>query len=692
MPELYKLLDDQIPEDSIFNVQGQKAISFLEQAQNILGDGSADSNELSARTSNTTLSYRVMERNCVSVPQRGLVKRSLSVDTGDNSSSSHNVPRRFSASAAQGVLASALRTYTLPRSCSRGSSVKSDTSVDSEESIVSVIPRKGNSITSDTSVDSEESVISVIQRSTSDIDALGNQNGFRNISRFGSRSAQASPVTVLSSQTSSAESSPPQSGKNDGRFPGNAGVIDQLMQQQSLFNSDGMLGRQDTSEYSLRTRRYLLRPISDPRIEEKLGFHMSDETSSSMQTNKLPPAEESKISKSFELGETASNERKEQMTKMRKFSSNENPKPILNSLDLDTNKETPQKETEGELSRTPSPVGPIRYITDPLITGVDAPSTTKDIPSHEDNESKSKCLRFDSEVTSIQENKSSSNTSIFKGSLENIQSALKKKASNSLEKDNQTSSSNSLDNPDVSKSLVSVADVSKDSPSSTPRTPSVTPKHSHSNKGSESEVRKSLFKLKERLESLTSGQNSSQSFDLFKSVSHSLQSFGSLKNIKERLDAEANADANKESKVSPTPKSLNDSRQSSLDESSLVTLSDESVMSVEYTSSVSDEANDYRRTDEDEDIDSSQNITVRKATDTDKCTPGTSKTSLNALTDATQSASQPKAESIVENGLPVLQKQPRITSFSDTELHSRKGVKCPLRRRLKRYIYYVILS
>lgn len=711
MPELYKLTDDQASEDSIFDTQRQKTISFLEHAQNILGDGSSDANELSSRSDNIPLSYRAMERNCVNIPQRGLVKRSLSVDTGDNCSSYYHVPRRFSASAAQGVLASALRTYTIPRSCSRGSSVKSDTSVDSEESIVSVIPRKGNSITSDTSVDSEESVISVIQRSTSDIDTLGNQNGFRNISRFGSRSAQASPITVLSSQTSSAESSPPQSGKNDGRFPGNAGVIDQLMQQQSLFNpqADGVLCRQDIADHLLRTRRCLLRPISDPRIEEKLNSHIVDDISPSKQatklssveepklsrsfelgeTNKPPPVEERRVSRSFELGETNNFDIKEQIAKIRRISSNENAKPVVNGLDL--NKETEQKEAEGELSRTPSPVGPIRYITDPLITGVD---TSKNILSNgtQELESNAKCLRFDSEVSNLQQKKTSPGSFNPKILSESLQSALKntskKDVCNGLEKDNKTQS-NSLDNPSISKSPVPAADISKDSQSSEAleENCSTTPKESSFSKGSDSEVRRSLFKLKERLESLTSSQGSSQSFDLFRNVSHTIQGFGSLKNIKERLDSEANADANRESKVSPTPKSLNDSRQSSLDESSLVTLSDESVMSVEYTSSVSDDANDYRRTDEDDDIDSSQNITVRKATDADRCNPGTSKTSLNSLTDTGQHASHSKLESIVENGLPTLQRQPKVPSFSDTELHSRKGaVRGSLRKRLRRYV------
>ncbi|GIY62048.1 uncharacterized protein CEXT_319431 [Caerostris extrusa] len=141
---------DQIPEEPIINSQKQRHISFYEQAQNIFADTSTESNDLSSRRQDSPL-HSARERAATSsIPQR-----------------------------AQGVLASALRTYSLPRSCSRGSSVKSDTSVDSEESIVSVIPRKGNSITSDTSVDSEESVISVIQRSTSEIDTLGSQNGLR---------------------------------------------------------------------------------------------------------------------------------------------------------------------------------------------------------------------------------------------------------------------------------------------------------------------------------------------------------------------------------------------------------------------------------------------------------------------------------------------------------------------------------
>lgn len=660
MPELYKLADDQIPEDSIFNPQRQKTISFLEHAQNILADSSTTSTELNSRADNSALHYEARERTCISLPQRGLVKRSLSVDTGDNSSACHQVPRRFSASAAQGVLASALRTYTLPRSCSRGSSVKSDTSVDSEESIVSVIPRKGNSITSDTSVDSEESVISVIQRSTSDIDTLGNQNGIRNISRFGSRSAQASPVTVLSGQTSSAESSPPQSGKNDGRFPGNAGVIDQLLQQQQnalLSASDS--GTFTASDHGVKARKFLLRPITDPRLEERFSSQSSEDSLSSPHVPKLPSLEESRpLRSSFQTGTI---EKSEQTIK-------ESKALTKTSLDgLDNSKEEQKDNADGELSRTPSPVGPICYIIDPLITGIELPqgvACNDAINGGEEIESKTKCLRFDSEVTSIEKMKTSPNSALHKTSLENLPSVLKNFAKkDALEKTNSTEASH-LENPNISKSPAEMAKETKSQENGE--------ENCNDNKGLDSDVRRSLFNLRERLESLTSSQSSIQGFDIFKNVSHTIQGMGSLKNIKERLESET--DLIKDTKVSPTPKSLNDSRQSSLDESSLVTLSDESVMSVEGTSSVSDEANDFKRTgddDDDDDIDSSQNITIRKAVEADKCLPGTSKAQhLNVLTDA-------------ENG--PIHKPSKPPSLSDTELHLRKGsVRCALRKRLRR--------
>ncbi|GIY62046.1 uncharacterized protein CEXT_319411 [Caerostris extrusa] len=52
-----------------------------------------------------------------------------------------------------------------------------------------------------------------------------------------------------------------------------------------------------------------------------------------------------------------------------------------------------------------------------------------------------------------------------------------------------------------------------------------------SNKNKDNDMRKSFFKIRERLESLASSQNSMSNFEIFKNVSHSL---GSLRNIKEK--------------------------------------------------------------------------------------------------------------------------------------------------------------
>ncbi|GFT36895.1 probable tRNA methyltransferase 9B [Nephila pilipes] len=687
MPELYKLTIDQIPEEPIVTSPKQRHISFFEQAQNIFADTSSESNDLSSRRRDSPLHYAARERTSVSTPQRGLVKRSLSVDTGDNSSSSHQAPRRFSASAAQGVMASGLRNCSIPRSCSRGSSVKSDTSVDSEESIVSVIPRKGNSITSDTSVDSEESVISVIQRSTSEIDTLGSQNGLRNnISRFGSRSAQASPVTVLSSQTSSAESSPPQSGKNDGRFPGSVGVIDQLMQQQQMLYSpsDVLHSRPEGPDHSIRTRRCLLRPISDPKIEEKLT---SQDEFSNSHGNKLNncvqiPKPNQDISAAVEVNKTLIKEKpivaKPNVTQTPPV------KPLI--VDSGPNWKPEKKEqADGELSKTPSPVGPFQYITDPLITGIESATVEIDQPvvSANETESKSKSIRFNTEVTNL-EQKIAALPEIRKPPNGLIESVLR----NAIPKKGIVDV-----NPGDTDQIVAVASTSVDLQNYIPTLPDDSKELQSNleecsdfnssedlklNKNKDNDMRKSFFKLRERLESLASSQNSMPNFEIFKNVSHS---FGSLRNIKEKIDSETPNDSPRESKISPTPKSLNDSRQSSLDESSQVTLSDESVMSVEGTSSVSDE-NDYKKTDDDEEnLDSSQNLTVKKA-DEDRVATNASAAPLNVLTDARQSSQKHcqtrKCESCAH-------KPSKAASFSDTEVHLKKtGVRCPLRKRLRR--------
>ncbi|GFX59614.1 uncharacterized protein TNCV_3753791 [Trichonephila clavipes] len=701
MPELYKLTIDQIPEEPIVTSPKQRHISFFEQAQNIFADTSSESNDLSSRRRDSALNYTARERTSISIPQRGLVKRSLSVDTGDNSSSSHQAPRRFSASAAQGVMATSLRNCSIPRSCSRGSSVKSDTSVDSEESIVSVIPRKGNSITSDTSVDSEESVISVIQRSTSEIDTLFSQNGLRNnISRFGSRSAQASPVTVLSSQTSSAESSPPQSGKNDGRFPGSVGVIDQLMQQQQLLysTSDVLHSKPEGLDHSIRARRCLLRPISDPKIEEKLISQ--DEFSNSL-GNKLNNSVQMPKPNPDTLTVLEGNKtliKENSIVAKPSVAQNPSVKPLI--ADAEPNWKVEKKEqADGELSKTPSPVGPFQYITDPLITGIESTievptETDKVVTSANETESKTKSIRFNTEITNL-EQKITTLPEIRKppnGIIESVlRNAITKKGIvevNTSDTDQIVAvASTSYDAQDqipvLSEDLQELQDPkelqsNQDEFSVSNINTSSTSEDLKINKNKDNDMRKSFFKLRERLESLASSQNSVPNFEIFKNVSHS---FGSLRNIKEKIESETSNDSLRENKISPTPKSLNDSRQSSLDESSQVTLSDESVMSVEGTSSVSDE-NDYKKTDDDEEnLDSSQNLTVKKA-DEDRVVTNAATAPQNVLTDARQSSQKhcqtKKCESCAH-------KPSKAASFSDTELHLKKtGVRCPLRKRLRR--------
>ncbi|GFY79756.1 uncharacterized protein TNIN_355101 [Trichonephila inaurata madagascariensis] len=719
MPELYKLTIDQIPEEPIVTSPKQRHISFFEQAQNIFADTSSESNDLSSRRRDSPLNYTARERTSISIPQRGLVKRSLSVDTGDNSSSSHQAPRRFSASAAQGVMATSLRNCSIPRSCSRGSSVKSDTSVDSEESIVSVIPRKGNSITSDTSVDSEESVISVIQRSTSEIDTLFSQNGLRNnISRFGSRSAQASPVTVLSSQTSSAESSPPQSGKNDGRFPGSVGVIDQLMQQQQLLysTSDVLHSKPEGLDHSIRARRCLLRPISDPKIEEKLisqdefSNSLGNKLNNSLQMPKPNPDTLTVLEGNKTLIKEKSIVAKPSVTQ------NPSVKPLI--ADAEPNWKVEKKEqADGELSKTPSPVGPFQYITDPLITGIESvievPSETHIVVSTNETESKTKSIRFNTQtyiVVSANDTESKTKSIRFNTEIPNLErkictiTKIRKLPNGIVESIHRNEVTLDDDNTSDTDETVAVASTSNDIQDHILVLPEdlqelQDPKELQSNqeefsvsnintsntsedlkinKNKDNDMRKSFFKLRERLESLASSQNSVPNFEIFKNVSHS---FGSLRNIKEKIESETSNDSPRETKISPTPKSLNDSRQSSLDESSQVTLSDESVMSVEGTSSVSDE-NDYKKTDDDEEnLDSSQNLTVKKA-DEDRVVTNAATAPQNVLTDARQSSQKhcqtKKCESCAH-------KPSKAASFSDTEVHLKKtGVRCPLRKRLRR--------
>lgn len=682
MPELYKSsLDDTISEEEekpVLNSQKERHISFYEQAQNIFSDNSSESPNDLSRIHESTLNYTARERTNIGASQRGLVKRSLSVDTGDNCSS-RRVPRRFSASAAQGVLASALRTYSLPRSCSRGSSVKSDTSVDSEESIVSVIPRKGNSITSDTSVDSEESVISVIQRSTSEFETLGSQNGLRNnISRFGSRSAQASPVTVLSSQTSSAESSPPQSGKTDGRFPGSSGVIDQLLLQQQLVYNPSEGGH---SEVSIRTRRCLLRPISDPKIEEKLSSsNHSEEFASSLGTRQssIPKSNQG----SLELVEESKTVIKENsiLTKTNCPQSGMT-KPSA-EMTVRFKSETTNSQ-EGELSRTPSPVGPFQYITDPLITGLESNT----IPVENDSnavsttttEPKTKSLRFNTEVTNLEGTKTVSVSAIMKPPNGLIDLVLKnsniKNDENIILKDSKPTTSSCDDSNDTSCLNVTNLDVSSSSKDGSLVKSDSTSSEDSTKSKKDTDIRKTFFNLRERLESLASSQSSS--LDIFKNVGHS---FGSLKNIKEKMDSDSSNESFKENKASPTPKSLNDSRQSSLEESSQVTLSDESVMSVEGTSSETD----YKRTDEeDENAESSQNLTTVKKVEEDKIAGP----SENVLTEAMHQKNfqMKKCDTCTGKCIAEHQKPSKASSFSDTELHVKKGgPRCALRKRLRR--------
>ncbi|XP_022244110.1 uncharacterized protein LOC106461431 isoform X2 [Limulus polyphemus] len=142
---------------------------------------------------------------CVSMLKKGQVRRSVSIDTAKKLTPTPQ-SSGSSTSLAQGLPVGCLRIKRIPQSPSRRESLKSDTSVDSEESIVSVIARKNNGVQSESSVDSEESIISVIQRSSSEIEALMMR---KEHSRAGSRSAQASPLTLLNSSGNTSDSSPP---------------------------------------------------------------------------------------------------------------------------------------------------------------------------------------------------------------------------------------------------------------------------------------------------------------------------------------------------------------------------------------------------------------------------------------------------------------------------------------------------
>ncbi|XP_064482338.1 uncharacterized protein LOC135395069 [Ornithodoros turicata] len=108
-----------------------------------------------------------------------IVKRSLSVGTGNRPSDAE--PPRFSTS-----------SPSTPRS--------RNVSEDSEESVISVVPRKCSSLQSDTSIDSEESIISVIQRSSSEIEAM--------LQRKELHSKRASPLSMTPGGPSSPECSP----------------------------------------------------------------------------------------------------------------------------------------------------------------------------------------------------------------------------------------------------------------------------------------------------------------------------------------------------------------------------------------------------------------------------------------------------------------------------------------------------
>ncbi|CAN8012177.1 unnamed protein product [Ixodes pacificus] len=190
MPELHTLCEEppQPPEASVPDAEAEepKPAPVIQ----------CSSQERKKDSFDSDIFVEEEEVYCVVQHRRRVVKRSMSVGTNNRKSESIYQQRRFSASSAS---ASMCASPTTPRS--------RNVSEDSEESIVSVIPRKCSSLQSDTSVDSEESIVSVIQRSSSEIEAILQRREFH---RACSNSLRASPLSIClgAQETSSPEFSP----------------------------------------------------------------------------------------------------------------------------------------------------------------------------------------------------------------------------------------------------------------------------------------------------------------------------------------------------------------------------------------------------------------------------------------------------------------------------------------------------
>ncbi|XP_023223980.1 uncharacterized protein LOC111625160 [Centruroides sculpturatus] len=129
--------------------------------------------------SDFNISDKMAEDEKSKLLRNGFVKRSLSIDI--NVPKMNGDQRQFSSSADDN------KEHQSPSCTPRWNSLKSDV-----EETVSVVQWKGQSLQSDTSVESDESIISVIYRSPSELEALAGRT------RRTSRSLQASPLTITS--------------------------------------------------------------------------------------------------------------------------------------------------------------------------------------------------------------------------------------------------------------------------------------------------------------------------------------------------------------------------------------------------------------------------------------------------------------------------------------------------------------
>lgn len=176
MPELRFLSESSIIEESLETKPEIDQLTSISQTAKILSNRKTNREE----DSSFAIPKKTVEDEKIKLLRNGFVKRSLSIDINAPKISGDH--QQFSSSIDENI------EYQ-PAACSspRWNSLKNEI-----EETVSMVQWKGQSLQSDTSVESDESIISVIYRSPSEVEALAGRT------RRTSRSLQASPLTIAS--------------------------------------------------------------------------------------------------------------------------------------------------------------------------------------------------------------------------------------------------------------------------------------------------------------------------------------------------------------------------------------------------------------------------------------------------------------------------------------------------------------